>query len=28
MPSIASPTCTDTDPGIWSYWLSPKSTLD
>ena len=21
MPKIASPTCTDTDFGIWSYWL-------
>ena len=28
MPKIASPTCTDSDPGIWSYWLSPKTTLD
>ena len=28
MPKIASPTCSDTDSGIWSYWLEPQSTLD
>ena len=28
MPRIASPTCTDNAPGIWSYWLSPKTTLN